>query len=100
MVRAHPNAEVSDAQLDSEFDQMKRKEHRQQLQNQQKQESEKKAMKAAHLKNIMAQLQRLKDQQASVAQLSEEELNLVSFRTSQHQRSKLDEIRRKYSAPI
>ena len=56
MVRAHPNAEVSDAQLDSEFDQMKRKEHRQQLQNQQKQESEKKAMKAARLKNIMAQL--------------------------------------------
>ena len=62
MVSAHPNAVVSDAQLDSEFDLMKRKEHRQQLQNQQKQESEKKAMKAAHLKNIMAQLQRLKDQ--------------------------------------
>lgn len=55
---AHPTAQVSDAQLDSEFDQIKRKEHQQQR----RQQEEKKAMKAAHLKNIMAQLQRLKDQ--------------------------------------
>jgi len=58
MVAAHPTAQVSDAQLDSEFDQIKRKEHQQQR----RQQEEKKAMKAAHLKNIMAQLQRLKDQ--------------------------------------
>jgi hypothetical protein len=57
-VVAHPNAQVSDAQLDSEFEQVKKKERQQQLQ----QREEKKAMKAAHLKNIMAQLQRLKDQ--------------------------------------
>ena len=89
MVTAHPNADVSDAQLDGEFDQMQRKEHQQAFiisdeRHQKQQPTEKKAIKAAHLKNIMAQLQRLKDQQAGVEHLSQEELNLVSFRTGQH----------------